>query len=259
MKKIEYFIFNPGGNLTALVINNHYNNHQKKQINDWILKKHQTLEQVGFIDEYKYELQMAGGEFCGNATRCAIKYYLSKNQEKEMIIKVSGMEEPLDGGSNLDEKIWVDIPVKEIKDATQEGVKIVRLEGITHIVLNEVASKKYIVNQEKLKDYAKEIIEYMKIDDKAVGVLFTEKAEEKIKLYPIVWVKDIETLFFETACGSGTVAVTACSDEKEVSVIQPSGYEITGKKILKDKGEYIKIIGVVSTDNKANIIEEELI
>ena len=44
MEKIEYFIFNPGGNLTALVINDHYNWHQKKHINDWILKKHQSLE-----------------------------------------------------------------------------------------------------------------------------------------------------------------------------------------------------------------------
>jgi len=202
---------------------------------------------------------MAGGEFCGNATRCAIKYYLSKNQEKEMLIKVSGMEETLVGGSNVDGEIWVDIPVKEINNSAVEGIKIVRLEGITHIVLNEKASKQYLSNQEKLKEYAKEIIDYMQIDDKAVGVLFTEKAEEKIKLYPIVWVKDINTLFFETACGSGTVAVTVCSDDKEVSVIQPSGYEITGKKILKDKGEYIKITGVVITDNKINIIEEELI
>ena len=253
MEKIEYFIFNPGGNLTALVINDHYNWHQKKHINDWILKKHQSLEQVGFIDTNKYELQMAGGEFCGNATRCAIKYYLSKNQENEILIKVSGMEETLVGGSTVDGGIWVDIPVKEINDSS------VRLDGITHIVLNEVASKKYLLNQEKLKVYAKEIINYMQIDDKAVGVLFTEKAEGKIKLYPIVWVKDIDTLFFETACGSGTVAVTVCSDDKEVSVIQPSGYEIIGKKILRGKSEYIKITGVVITDNKINIMEEELI
>ena len=39
MKKFEYFIFNPGGNLTALVFDNHYNKTQRKNINDVISAK----------------------------------------------------------------------------------------------------------------------------------------------------------------------------------------------------------------------------
>ena len=60
--------------------------------------------------------------------------------------------------------------------------------------------------------------------------------------------RDVDTFFYETACGSGTVAVCACCDEKEIRVLQPSGYEIKAKKLLKNEKEYIRITGVVITD-----------
>ena len=184
MEKVEYCIFNPGGNLTALVFDNHYNGKQRKAINDAILAKHKYLEQVGFISKDKYELQMAGGEFCGNATRCAVKYYLDNRLEQKCLIKVSGMKEKLLSGINKENNVWVDIPIKSVQHTDIEGIKIVEIEGITHIVINEEQSKKYLTNKEKLKEYAKEIINKLKIVDKAVGVLFTEMKDKFIKLYP---------------------------------------------------------------------------
>ena len=74
---IKYAICRPGGNDTALVYGSDYTQEQKKCINDAIMKKHSNVEQVGFIDfNKKPELQMAGGEFCGNATRSAANLYL---------------------------------------------------------------------------------------------------------------------------------------------------------------------------------------
>jgi len=184
MEKVEYCIFNPGGNITALVFNNHYNVQKKKIINDLILRKHCEVEQVGFIDNDDFNLQMAGGEFCGNATRCAVKYYLKDNLEKEIFIKISGMKEKLLSGIDDENKIWVDIPIKSIKCNISSGVSIVKLDGITHIVIDEYQSKKYLKDKESLKECAKKIIEELKIEDSAVGVLFTEKNNEMIKLYP---------------------------------------------------------------------------
>lgn len=184
MGEVNYCIFNPGGNLTALVFDNYYNENQRKAINDEILKKHQCVEQVGFILKDKMDLQMAGGEFCGNATRCAVKYYLNKNNKQECLIKVSGMKEKLLAGIDNESKVWLDIPVKSIKESTEEGYNIVEIEGITHIVVNDKQSKKYLTNKEKLKEYAREIINEFKINDKAVGVLFTEMKDKFIKLYP---------------------------------------------------------------------------
>ena len=36
---IEYEIYNPGGNITALVIDNNYNKKDIKNINNYLLKK----------------------------------------------------------------------------------------------------------------------------------------------------------------------------------------------------------------------------
>ena len=255
MEKVEYCIFNPGGNITALVFNNHYEHHEKKIINDIILNKHSDVEQVGFIGRDEFDLQMAGGEFCGNATRCAVKYYIKDSLEKEISIKVSGMKEKLISGINGDNEIWVDIPIKAAENTEYNGIDIVKLDGITHIVFDEKQSKKYLKKKELLKEYAKKIIDEFKIDDSAVGVLFTEKDNEVIKLYPIVWVKEIDTLFFETACGSGTVAVSACSTGNKFNVFQPSGYTILGEKIIKNNKVYIKISGVVMTDGIIKTLE----
>jgi diaminopimelate epimerase len=184
MKKIEYCIFNPGGNLTALVFGNHYNENQKKTINDAILEKHKCLEQVGFVSKDTMELNMAGGEFCGNATRCAVRYYLNNDLDSECRIKVSGIKECLLAGIDMSNQVWVDVPIKSMSHSNAKGFNIVEIEGITHIVVDAERSKKYLNKEEKLKEYARDIINRFSIKDKAVGVLFTEIKDEFLKLYP---------------------------------------------------------------------------
>jgi hypothetical protein len=53
-----------------------------------------------------------------------------------------------------------------------------------------------------------------------------------------VWVKDIDTLFYETACGSGSLGVAIynyfAKKEKEISLMQPSGYYINIKLNIKN-------------------------
>lgn len=184
MEEIEYCIFNPGGNLTALVLDNHYDEKQRKIINDVILRKHKCLEQVGFLSKNEKELEMAGGEFCGNATRCSVKYYLNNALNCECLIKVSGMKEKLLAGIDNGNKVWVDIPVKSVKQTSKEEYSIVEIDGITHIVVSNKQSQRYLMNKDKLKEYAREIINEFRINDKAVGVMFTEMKDKFIKLYP---------------------------------------------------------------------------
>lgn len=80
-QEVTYKILNPGGNKTALVFGNDYREEEKKQINDQILQENQEVEQVGFLEQKEKKLEMAGGEFCVNATRCAIWQYLGEIQE----------------------------------------------------------------------------------------------------------------------------------------------------------------------------------
>ena len=75
---VEYVKYIPGGNDTALVLKKDFSPEEKKAINDEILENDKSIEQVGFVEKGKEpELQMSGGEFCGNATRSAASYYLN--------------------------------------------------------------------------------------------------------------------------------------------------------------------------------------
>ena len=73
--KIKFKIYNPAGNITALVIGDKYSLEERKIINNKIMSEDSRIEQVGFVSETEKRLTMAGGEFCGNATRSAILYY----------------------------------------------------------------------------------------------------------------------------------------------------------------------------------------
>lgn len=96
ISKIEYKLFNPGGNKTALVNGCNYTDIQKKLINKMIMEKYQFIEQVGFLSTKENKLEMAGGEFCLNATRCAVYEYSNKAKDiKE--ISVSGTNNKIKG------------------------------------------------------------------------------------------------------------------------------------------------------------------
>jgi histidine racemase len=75
--------------------------------------------------------------------------------------------------------------------------------------------------------------------------MFTSKVgEQLIKIEPIVYVRDINTLFYETACGSGSTAVALVESLKtknnktELDVLQPSG-KLISVKVLINKGKFI--------------------
>lgn len=237
----NYKIYIPSGNPTALVIGIIKDSKIRKQINDILMKKYDFIEQVGFINDdiNKPELLMAGGEFCGNATRSAIKYYLN-NTKGEIKIKVSGVPRKLLGGIDNDNNVWLDMPI--IKGDYKKSIKIInktrmiiKLLGITHVVIEED------VIDNNIKEYAYNILkEYDLLDEEASGVMFITKTKNNIKLKPVVYVRDINTLFYETACGSGTTAVGIYESIKDncdidIDIIQPSKKIINVKTKIKNR------------------------
>lgn len=194
---ITYKIYNPSGNITALVIGDKYSQKEKIKINNIIMKKEKKVEQVGFISLEKMKLSMAGGEFCGNASRCAIKYYLDKNKKDTAKIEIN--DYTIKGGKDNNE-IWCEIPIMKktkLVEKLSNQITQVNLSGITILLLDY--NKKF-----ELKNKTMELIKQYKLYEKeAVGVIFKDKEE---KIIPVVWVKSINTLFEENACGSGTIA-----------------------------------------------------
>lgn len=88
----------------------------------------------------------------------------------------------------------------------------------------------------------------------AAGVMFVKKQNGVISINPVVWVRDIKTLFYETACASGTTAVALAeairSKRKSramFSVLQPSGKLL--KVLIRLKNgvpDYAEIGGLVN-------------
>jgi len=245
--EVKYIIYNPAGNITALVIGDDYNLEQRKQINDAIMKKELNVEQVGFLSKEKIKLTMAGGEFCGNGARCAVLYYIKKKRQIELQIN----QQKIKAGIDKDKKIWCEIPI--------EGYKILKLENETYRVMLKGITILVVKNKQNyidLKEEAKKIIKRYNIYDNAVGVMFVEKTKEHIEIYPIVWVKDINTLFYENACGSGTIAVTMIETlltekNNKYCVIQPSK-DVLETEITIKNGIITKTIlkGKIETDNE---------
>ena len=244
----NFKILNPGGNKTALVIGDKYSDNQKSQINAKILKENPDVEQVGFIDTKENKLEMAGGEFCVNATRCAIWHYLN-GQEGKIKLEVSGYKSKIIGGITKGKDVYVNMKINKKIDSIidiKEIFNLVKLDGILLAVVNENDSVNLIKNirknENKSKSELKELMKNFDTEEKAVGIILLEKENEKTKINPIIWVKTVDTLYYETACGSGSLATAIYKRYAEgienIDVMQPSGYSININ--LKMQNDYIK-------------------
>lgn len=263
-QKVEYSIYRPAGNDTAFVYGFGYTQEQRKKINDAIMAKHANVEQVGFVELGKQpELQMAGGEFCGNATRSAASVYL-KGKEGNLQMFVNS-KDLINAGVDKNGKAWCEIPLYHGKDVIEErepGIFIVKMNGMISVVLRPEIAEKYLKNKDTLKSIGMDFIHKYELEfSEAVGIMFCENEKELLKINPIVWVKSIDTLFYETACGSGTTAVSMVEaflkkQNQIIEVLQPSGMTITASIVYND-GNIAKatILGNVETDGEIYSIE----
>ncbi|MEK7497261.1 MAG: hypothetical protein AAB657_05200 [Patescibacteria group bacterium] len=217
--KINYFIINPGGNITAIVCGK-FTKKIKLKITKNILKINPTAEQVGFWTNTKNKnldakLEMAGGEFCGNALRSlgALLTYAGNNKSN-FIIKSSGMKTPVKiNSSEKFSSITINLELLKYKN------NICSIPGIKYFL-----SEKKFTKLSAKSELAKKNL----LINKASGVISYEKINEKTyKISPIVYVRDTETLYSESACASGTLALAYMSyiktGMKKMYVRQPSG------------------------------------
>ncbi|QQS39510.1 hypothetical protein IPM62_02770 [Candidatus Woesebacteria bacterium] len=247
MKTYKYNIYRPGGNDTALVTAMVKNVVLKGQINKMIMKANPKVEQVGFVDKKNKVLEMAGGEFCGNATRAATYYFLGGKQGV-LEIKTSGVKNRLLSGIKGNYEVWTRIPIyKDLKKITKIEIGyIVPMQGITHVVTE-------IPIGENIKKQGFDILTSLNLITKpAAGVIYVSKTKGGLKIDPVIWVRNIETLFYETACASGTAAVGLIQTLKQgksindLPILQPSQETIsTTVGINKGKFETSTISGQV--------------
>ncbi|MDR0846763.1 MAG: hypothetical protein LBN08_04560 [Lactobacillales bacterium] len=213
---MKNYFYRPSGNDTALVTG-FSASQNRHEINDEILASNPNIEQVGFISSDSYKLEMAGAEFCANATRAAIYHYLKGEEAEIEIITAAGL---LRGGIGEKGDTYLEVTMPKAEKIDDKITKVT-LDGITHLVVKDIP------RDFEIKDL---IDKYIPEDVEAKGVMFTNFA----RVEPIVWVRDIDTIFRETACGSGTIATLVASGKQELELRQPSDL-ILKVQIINDK------------------------
>ena len=200
-----------GGNSTMLVWDCPVD--QRKMVS---LKMLESVEQVGFIETGETpRLVMMGNELCINAT-IAFAHIL----EGDGKLQTSGLDSPVDF-ENTDNKTTIHLPIQYTKQGN-----VVLLSGIGFECSNGTENIG--------KDYVSALAE--KYHMPAFGVAQFEGN----KLTPWVYVKETDSLVKETACGSGSIAVSLTTGQDEI--VQPTGESI----FVRDNGNVILVSAKVT-------------
>lgn len=250
-KQYCYSILQPGGNNTML-IKGIPEKKLRKSINDTAMKQYSKIEQVGFYTYSPFSksgrLEMAGGEFCGNALR-SLACILLRGKKGEIPFQVSGVNRLLRAGVKNKDIAYAEMPIKETPfciSKLTDNLWQIDLEGISHLIKPSVRK----LGEKNAKILAKKILKKTGLQKSkpAAGVIFVQKAESdnRLCIEPVVWVRDIQTFFYETACASGTAAVgiwksfQVKNPDVSIFVRQPSGCIIKAN-IKKNKTKLISV------------------
>ena len=241
MKLINYFEVNPGGNTTAIV-RGIFTTKRRKVIARRILSTNKKIEQVGFwmpasSKRAVARLEMAGGEFCGNATRSLATLL---NKKGSFWLETSGLDELVRvQASSKSASVVLSIKTFRLKDNT------CTLPGITHILkadrFNRQEAKRLLRSKALLQKRAAGVIGYKKLRSDLYEIL------------PVVWVRDIATLIAETACASGTLALAYLLWQSDgitsIRIKQPSGAIFT----VRIKGDSLMLKGPIRGISKKTL------
>ncbi len=161
-------------------------------------------EQVGFVTPPRLggtcRLEMMGGEFCGNALRCLGRWWADAHPEETGTVygEISGCDRPL--------SLWpegngvrAELPLPEHL-SEWEGMPVAVFPGIVHAlrtgpILSEAEAARLTAGL--CERYAAP----------AAGVMTL--GEDRRSMIPAVYVRDTDTLYFESSCASGSAAAAA--------------------------------------------------
>lgn len=228
---LKYDIFDPTGNITALV-ETAVDVSMQPAVASSIMELEPDVEQVGFLSfgsgsgpqdgSVPVSLRMAGGEFCGNATMCAAALYASRNGMREgtVHVKVSGtaeiMQVSLEQQAGLRYKTSVKMPppaaiemltleADEVTDGGSIKLPVVIMDGISHIIV-EPDSGFFGIREDGA--LAESLLRQWcgMMREECLGMMFLDEGAGIRRLTPLVYVPGADTMFWENSCASGSAA-----------------------------------------------------
>lgn len=229
-QKREYTVavLDPAGNVTAIVCSD-VPAAERARVAAQILRLPELgIEQVAFLTAPRsggeIRLEMMGGEFCGNALRCAGFYQALRNGEQGkscVLAEISGadgvqpvMADTAEGTAST----VMPLPLS-VQPAGWADVQAARVTfaGITHFVIDCAQPDETLV--QRAIAAAPEA--------SAVGAIFLDRAHGSIK--PVVFVRETASCVAENSCASGSVATAVvltadfADGITEIGIGQPGG------------------------------------
>jgi diaminopimelate epimerase len=242
MGHLEYLVKAADGNGTAIMVLDgpKSRNWYVKQGNKLLAKfKKLGAEQAGFLILGSHpHFEMAGGEFCGNAPRAA-GVVLSLVKEKTVCnysYTMSGFSGMVNASIRKMKSantfnttcVFPEMKIELYKTTILGGqiVNIADLGGIVHVIIDGTIPE----SEAEYKATHKKVMSELCLGDwDAVGVVWRRFTMSEIVIDPVVWVKKSNTFFYETSCGSASIAVVATAtgmQKRPVRVYQPTGKPI---------------------------------
>lgn len=227
---IDYHLIDPTGNITVLVASEVSPDEREKTAAK-IMAAERTCEQVGFVlpaGDHRIKMDMASGEFCGNAVMsaaalCSDLGGLPTGEGETIEVIASGCEAPVavDIIRRADEdniRVYegtVDMPVPgRIEEHMLEfdgrtfTLPVVKSDGIFHIICETSGTEKDRLL--KKADGENAIRKWYKdLDAPCLGIMFMDMIKVDMSMDPLVYAPDAGTLFWERSCASGSAAVCA--------------------------------------------------
>lgn len=225
-----------GGNPTGIVQFSNINHRSEYiKIASRLMPQDLRLEQFGFLEGLN-SFYMSGGEFSGNGARAAAWLIYKLTNKTSGSFVMSGITNPVKYKifpKNIVECEFPDLVIKVSPIELKNGYKgiLVDMGGIVHFVLD--MSIKFVSKEKYYKKIHKEIFQELQLEHlPATGVIWQQQEFKNITVHPIVRVRDANSFFYETSCGSGSLAVLMASGKQSLTVIQPSGKGIYTEKTV---------------------------
>lgn len=281
-KNIDLIVANASGNITIMVLTPTSRKDYKETARQLLQQKELGGEQVAFLLPEKTpsqskkipsqtgslaeipsaplpQMEMCGLEFCGNASRAFARYLADTKKQDTVTIRTSGCEKPLTARIFPDGTVEMEMPVpsgiqlipaKELS-IQKDGI-LVKMDGIAHLILEDIAPT--IERFETIKNH---IYKAISPDLPAFGIMFCDTANQCMT--PVVYVKDVDTTYFEGSCASGTVAASFALAKNKPDGIhtftmqQPKGVLHTTVTKKEGRIENISLKGLITYSDVIHI------
>lgn len=214
---------NPAGNITVYVLDEVVPERRMAVAAAIMARTELGCEQVGFLCPPQQggdgRLEMAGGEFCGNAT-CAFALFLARQKKncRQVQVETSGCDHIVIVETNVQAgtaRTEMPLPnwVREVMVDSVSGV-LVHLGGIIHLVVEEVKPTEDFFHRAEQALFAR----LPNVD--AYGVIYLKEG----KMVPLVRVVAANTLVWEGSCGSGSLAAAIAQSRNWTDGVYSNAY-----------------------------------